>query len=249
MDREELIGIAFVDLADTLVDDYDVIDFLHRLTVQCVLLLGVSEAGVVLTAPGDTLSVLASSSERMHILELLEVQAEDGPCLDCWRTGDVVCQDRLEEATDRWPLFAPSALAAGFRSVYAVPMRLRNERIGAVNLFADHTAGLSEGDERLAQALAGVATIGILHERFLRHHQGLTEQLEAALSSRVALEQAKGVVAQQAGVEMDEAFGLLRGFARQHNLLLSSLAGDVIAGRVDATTLRSPPIRDGRRGH
>jgi GAF domain-containing protein len=238
MDREESIGLAFVDLADTLVDDYDVIDFVQRLTVRCVSLLGVSEAGVVLANPDEGLSVLASSSERMRILELLEVQASDGPCLDCWRTGVAVREDRLETARDRWPNFVPAALEAGFRSVYAVPLRLRSERIGALNLFADQTSGLSSGDERLAQAMADVATIGILHERYLRQHQALAEQLEVALNSRVALEQAKGVVAQQAGTHMDEAFVLLRSYARHHNLRLSAVASDVIAGNLDAAFLR-----------
>ena len=243
MDREQLIAMAFVDLADTLVDDYDVMDFLHRLTLQCVSLLSVSEAGVVLTNHGESLSVLASSSERMHILELLEVQSEDGPCLDCWRSGNVVREDRLEEAGGRWPHFAPAALESGFRSAYAVPMRLRNVRIGALNLFADEPSALTSGEERLAQALADVATIGILNERSLRHHQAVTEQLEGALNSRVALEQAKGVVAEQAGVEMDEAFGLLRAYARGRNVLLSAVAADVIAGKLAAAALRAPATK------
>ena len=221
-------------LADTLVDDYDVIDFLHRLTERCVSVLGVSEAGVALTINGRPLAALASSSERMRLMELIEVQAQDGPCLDSFHSGDVTREDDLEAHVDRWPQFGPTALAAGFRSVYAVPMRLRDERIGALNLFADHPAGLHHDDERLAQALADVATIGILHERFLRHQQSLSDQLQVALDSRIILEQAKGVVAEQAGFAVDDAFRLLRSFARGHNRRLVAVAEDIVSGELTA---------------
>jgi hypothetical protein len=244
--REDLLSRTFVELADTLVDGYDPIEFLDRLAGRCVSVLGIDAAGVVLADAHGQLRATASSSERMHLIELIEVQRQDGPCLDCWRTGEVTRADDLTEALERWPYFAPAALEAGFRSAYAVPMRLRAERLGALNLFANETDGLLAADENLAQAMADVATIGILHERFLRQREEVTEQLQVALNGRVVLEQAKGVVAEAAGVGVDAAFELLRGFARRNNLLLSEVARQVISRdlRIDDQAIRDAAPRD-----
>ena len=247
MAREALIGRTFVELADTLVDDYDVIDFLHTLAERCVSLLEVAEAGVVLADRQGNLRPVASSSERMRLLELIELQRADGPCLDCWRDGRPVRADDLAEEAGRWPRFAPAALDGGFRSVYALPLRLREERIGALNLFSEKPAGLSEEDQQLGQALADVATIGILHERFVRGRETFTDQLQAALNSRVVLEQAKGIVAEQAGVDMDGAFGLLRNHARNNNRRLGEVATDVIERRLSASQLSAVSSRSTRR--
>lgn len=240
MAREDLVAHTFVELADTLVEGYDPIEFLHRLTERCVSLLGMTEAGVVLADSQGQLRALASSSERMHLIELIEVQRQDGPCLDCWRSGEAVREDHLTEATARWPHFAPAALEAGFGSVYAIPMRLRDERLGALNLFANGPRGLVAPDETLAQALADVATIGILNERFIRQREEVSEQLQIAFTTRVVLEQAKGVVAQANSTDMDEAFALLRGYARHHNLLLSDVAKRVIARELAVDGLAVP---------
>jgi hypothetical protein len=228
-----------VELADTLVENYDQIDFLHRLAERCVSVLGVSEAGVVLVGPEGQLRPLASSSERMHLMELIEVQREDGPCLDCWRSGEAVREDELSESRERWPRFTPAALEAGFLSAYAVPMRLREERIGALNLFANRTFGLIEPDEIIAQAMADVATIGILHERFIRQREEVSEQLRAAFNARIALEQAKGIVAEAMGTDVDEAFALMRGYTRRHRLLLSEVAGRLISRDLAVEALQS----------
>jgi len=241
MAREELIGKTFVELADTLVEDYDVIEFLHLLAERCVQLLGVNEAGVVLFDAHGRLRPLASSSERMLLVELIEVQTEDGPCLDCCRDGRRVRADDLEGATGRWPKFAPAALDAGFRSTYAVPMRLREERIGALNLFADRVGGLTEEDQALGQAMADVATIGLLHERVLQERAVVSGQLHAVLNSRIAVEQAKGLVAELAGVELSEAFELLRGYARRHNMRLGDVVAAVIKRELSADQLRATP--------
>ena len=200
VDREDLLSRTFVELADTLVEDYDPIEFLHRLAERCVSVLGMAEAGVVLADSHGRLRALASSSERMHLIELIEVQRQDGPCLDCWQTGEVIRENDLTEAVKRWPFFAPAALDAGFASAYAVPMRLRAQRLGALNLFANETSGLVDADETLAQALADVATIGILHERFIRQRDEVTEQLQIAFNNRIVLEQAKGAVAEAAAL-------------------------------------------------
>ena len=259
MGRAEMVGQTFVELADTLVEDYEVIEFLNLLAERCVQLLGVADAGIVLI-DGDDLRLVASSSERMRLVELIELQRDDGPCLDCCRDGGRVREDDLEGAVDRWPKFAPAALAAGFRSAYAVPLRLRQERIGALNLFADGVGGLGEDDQALGQAMADVATIGILHQRLLEERTTLTGQLQTALNSRVAIEQAKGRVAEQAGVDLDEAFRLIRGYARHHNRRLSEVVAaiidrDLTAVEMQSTSSTAPATltshqkaRPGRRG-
>lgn len=232
MVNQELVTRALVELADTLVDDYDVIEFLQVLTSHCTGLLGTTEAGVALADEQGRLRVLASSSERMRLMELIEVQSDDGPCLDVWRDGEPVRSDRLADDTDRWPRFAPAALEIGFRSVYAIPLRLRHHRIGALNLFGHQEHALSIDDQALAQAMADVATIGILHERFLREQHDLADQLQGALTSRITIEQAKGVIAEQRGLDVDEAFMVLRGFARSHGRRLADVAGDVVHRRL-----------------
>jgi GAF domain-containing protein len=232
MADERSVTRTLVDLADTLVDDYDLIQFLQLLAGRCTDLLGCSDAGVALADDIGRLHVLASSSERMHLLELIELQSQEGPCLEAWGTGAAVRSDHLDEDAPRWPLFAPSAIAAGYRSVYAVPLRLRDRRLGALNLFGDHPAALSADDQDLAQAMADVATIGILHERFLREQVDLSAQLQGALSSRVALEQAKGVIAEQADVGVDDAFELIRGHARRTNRRLTDVAQDIVGRRL-----------------
>jgi len=238
--RQDLLSRTFVELADTLVENYDQIDFLHRLAERCVSLLGVAEAGVVLVDPEGQLRPLASSSERMHLIELIEVQREDGPCLDSWRSGKAVREDDLAESRERWPRFAPAALEAGFLSAYAVPMRLRDERIGALNLFASQTYGLIEPDETIAQAMADVATIGILHARFIREREEVSEQLRAAFNARIALERAKGIVAEATGTDVDETFALMRGYTRRHRLLLSEVARQLISRDLAVDAIRSP---------
>jgi hypothetical protein len=245
--REDLVARTFVELADTLVEDYDPIEFLHRLTERCVSVLGIAEAGVVLVGSEGQLRALASSSERMHLIELIEVQRQDGPCLDCWRSGEAVREDHLAGAVARWPHFGPAALDSGFASVYAVPMRLRDERLGALNLFANQDSGLAAADEALAQAMADVATIGILHERFIRQREEVSEQLQVAFNTRIVLEQAKGVVAEATTIDTDEAFALLRGYARHHNLLLSEVARRVISRDLAAEDLAVPTRTRGAR--
>jgi hypothetical protein len=240
MARQDLIAQTFVELADTLVDRFDLIDFLDLLTERSVALLGVTDAGVMLADPNGGLRVLASSSERMRLMEVFEVQNEDGPCLDAWRTSAPRQEPDLEGVDSQsWPRFAPVALAAGFRSVYALPMRLRNNCIGALNLFADKADALGPEDLLMGQALADVATIGILQERLAQEHDVLTTQLQTALNSRVILEQAKGVVAEQAQIDMGAAFTLLRGYARHNNQLLTAVAESVISRRVTAEGLRA----------
>jgi GAF domain-containing protein len=220
---------VFVEMADTLVDDFDVIDFLHVLTERCVQLLGVSAAGLLLTDGQDTLQVVAASSERTRLLELFQLQTDQGPCVDCFRTGQPVSVADLPSA-GRWPRFAAAAADVGFTAVHALPMRLRTEVIGALNFFDTDPGALDAGKLRVGQALADVATIGLLQHRAISQRDALTEQLQTALNSRVLIEQAKGMVAERLHLDLAEAFTLIRGSARSHNRRLSDLAQAIVDG-------------------
>ena len=236
--REVQLAEAFVDLADTLVADFDVLDFLHSLAGHCVDLLDVDAAGLMLADASGVLRVAASSSEVVRLLELFEVQSEDGPCLECFRTGQPVVEpDLAAAAADRWPQFRPEAAAAGFRSVVALPLRLRDQTIGALNLFGTRTGSMAPTDRSLAQALADVATIGILQERGVQQREVLARQLQQALDSRIVIEQAKGVLAERRGIHVDEAFRLLRRQARSTGTRLSVVAEQVVAGGSSGVTV------------
>lgn len=242
--REALLARTLVELADTLVDDFDVVELLTLLTDRCVEVLDVSAAGLMLVAPDGGLRVVASSSDAMRVLELFEVQSEEGPCMDSYRTGRAVVNEDLAAGTERWPRFAPVALEAGFRSVHALPMRLRGIVIGALNLFRGDHGGLPEGDVHAAQAFADVATIAILQHRAVAEAQVLNEQLHHALNSRIAIEQAKGMISAGAAIDMEAAFARLRAFARNHNRRLVDVARDVVAGILPAHALDpARPVR------
>ena len=227
---ERKLAEAFVTLADTLVDDFDVVDFLHELTLRCADVLGVTAAGVLLTDQRGALRVVAASTEQTRLLELLQLQTDQGPCPECFHTGRPVAVADLSAATGRWPSFVAEARRVGFVSVHAVPMRLRTDVIGALNLFGDRTGALDLDTIRLAQALADVATIGMLQARAIRQRDTLAEQLQTALNSRIVIEQAKGVIAERRQVDMDQSFMLLRSTARTNNRRLSELARAVVDG-------------------
>jgi hypothetical protein len=233
----ELLSDTFVDLADTMVADFDIIDFLHMLTDRSVRLLAASAAGVVLADPRGELRIAAASSEAAELIELFQIQNDQGPCLDCFRTGQPVTAAGLSGPGQRWPEFAVAAVQAGFRTVEALPMRLRGQVIGALNLFRSGSAPFEPADLRVGQALADVATIGLLQERNLRRSETIAEQLQAALNSRIIIEQAKGKLAERYDLAMDQAFALLRDHARERNQRLTETARNL----VDSTTADFPP--------
>jgi GAF domain-containing protein len=215
---------VFVDVADTLVDEFDLIEFLQRVTTHTSDLVSARACGLLLADHHGRLQVMAASDERAEMLELFQAQAEEGPCQDCYTTGEPVTNTDLEQAYHRWPKFAPQAVAAGFKAVHAFPMRLRGHVIGAMNMFGDDTGEMSDSDIRVVQALADIATIGILQERAVARGELLTEQLQSALNSRIVVEQAKGALAQLHGGTPDEAFLRLRSYCRRHGLRLSAVA-------------------------
>jgi GAF domain-containing protein len=228
-----------VELADTLVDDFDVVELLTLLTDRCVDVLDVAAAGLMLVTPDGELRVMASSSDAMRILELIEEQADEGPCPDCFRSGAPIVNQRLDLATDRWPRFAPKAIDAGFLSVSALPMRLRGQTIGALNMFRIDEGEMREQDIAAAQAFADVATIAVLQSRAAAEAQLINEQLSHALNTRIVIEQAKGVIAERAGLEMHEAFARLRRHARNHNLRLADVAREITSKSMTVDELDS----------
>lgn len=237
MTREAVLARTLVELADTLVDDFDVIDLLTRLADRCVEVLDVQAAGIMLAAPDGQLRVMASSSEAMRVLELFEIQSQEGPCVDSHRNGRAVVNQDLAAVNGRWPQFAAEALAAGFQSVHALPMRLRGSVIGALNLFRAGPGEMGPADIEVAQAFADIATIAILQHRAAREAQVVNEQLSHALNSRVVIEQAKGMVAERLDLDMEGSFTVLRLHARNHNLRLVDVAEGVIGGTLAATEL------------
>jgi uncharacterized protein (TIGR02246 family) len=241
---EALLAGTLVELADTLVEDFDVVDLPTRLADRCVEILDVDAAGIMLAAPDRQLRVMASSSEAMRVLELFEIQAREGPCLDSHSTGQPIVNQDLATVNGRWPNFAPVALAAGFRSVHALPMRLRGTVIGALNLFRTGTGEMTAADVDVAQAFADVATIAILQHRAAMNAQVLNDQLTYALNSRIVIEQSKGMIAERLELDMEESFAVLRGHARSHNLRLVDVAEAVIAGTLAPSAL--DPLRRDR---
>jgi transcriptional regulator with GAF, ATPase, and Fis domain len=236
----ELLTDTFVELTDIMVAGFDVIEFLHMLTDRSVQLLDVDAAGLLLADPRGELRVVAASSEAVRLIELFQLQNAQGPCLDCFRSGQAVHAADLAAETARWPRFAPAAQQAGFTAVQALPMRLRDQVIGALNLFRASPGAFDVADMRVGQALADVATISLLQERGMRRSETLNEQLQTALNSRVVIEQAKGKLAERLGVDMDQAFSLLRDFARARNRRLSELSQAFVQG----TETLNDPIRN-----
>ncbi len=238
MSREQLLTATFVELADTLVADFDALDFLHLLTERAVGLLNADDAGLILVDQRDELQIVASTSHAAKMLELFQVQTAEGPCLECVRSGQPLVNLDLAEVGERWPTFTWLTREAGFRSVHAIPMRLRDQVIGALSLFCSSETRLSAADVALGQALADVATIGLLQERLVRQQEIVSEQLQTALNGRILIEQAKGVLAERAHLGIEEAFALIRGYSRRTRRSLVAVAIALIEGDVEIEAMR-----------
>ena len=232
MQRESQLVATLVELADNLVDDFDVVDILTVLSNRCVETLAVNSAGVMLATPDGELQFIAASSQSMRLLELLQLQTNEGPCVDCFRQGVPVINQSLVDATDRWPTFSPKARSHGVRSVHSIPMRLRGRTIGALNLFRTDDVIMDDVDLIVAQGLADVATIAILQHQTAADAQKLNDQLSNALNSRIIIEQAKGMISQIHQCDMDQAFSKLRTHARNNNQRLTDVARAIVDGTI-----------------
>ncbi|WP_055522538.1 GAF and ANTAR domain-containing protein [Streptomyces graminilatus] len=248
MARERRLAEVFVEIADSLVEDFDVIDLLHRLCARCVELLDVSAAGILLVDAHGEPQIIAASDEHTRLLELFALQHDQGPCVECYRTGLASTNIDLTrpQTTAGWPRFAPQARETGYVTTHAVPLRLRNRVVGALNLFQATPHHLGDDDIALAQALADVATITILQQRTLERSHVENSQLESALTSRVLIEQVKGVLAERWDTSVDSAFDAFRAYARARRLRLSDLATRIISGDFDTSAIPAPlPDRPG----
>jgi len=248
--HEQRLLRAFVMLADSLVTGFDVVGVLTDLSDACVDLLEADAAGLMVVDQRGQLQMMAASSEQTRLLELLQLQTDEGPCVECYRIqAPVEVHDGAEMAA-RWPDFAAAAAEAGYQSIVSMPMRLRDQTIGALNLLRNGTGTMPDSDKRIAQALADVATIAILQHRRVIRTEEVTTQLQGALNTRIIIEQAKGLLAERESVELDEAFNLLRGYARPRGERLADVARAFVEGKIDVSTLRSTvsPSSDRKRG-
>ncbi|MET9220790.1 GAF and ANTAR domain-containing protein [Streptomyces sp. NPDC088197] len=243
MTRVQRLTEVFVEVADSLTDDFDIIDFLQRLAQRCAELLDIATVGILLVDEHGTLHPLAASDESTRLLELFASQHDQGPCVECFRTGDArIDVDLTAPITrTRWPHFTTRATEAGFVRTHAFPMRLRQRVVGALSLFQRESTPISEEDRLLAQALADIATIAILQQRTLERSQVERVQLQTALTNRIVIEQAKGVLAERWGLSVDDAFGAFRRYARAHHLRLAALAYDVVQGDFDTAAIFREP--------
>jgi GAF domain-containing protein len=243
--RESLVSQTFLQLADTLVADFDIIDLLTVLTDRCIEIVDADAVGILLADAEGNLRLMAASSEQARLLELFQLQNEEGPCLEAFSTGLPVFEDELRSALERWPRFTPYAVGAQFECVYALPMRLRQTIIGALNLFRSSPGPMPEADIRLAQAFADVASVAILHDQATREAHIRDGHLQHALDSRVIVEQAKGMVSQHLHIDMATAFNHIRTHARNNNLQLTAVASEIVAGTIRLDRLavfrRAPP--------
>ena len=231
-DRAAELARAFVGLAGALSDGYDVVELLDRLVQHCLHLLAVDAVGLVLADASGALQVMAATSEQARFLEVLQLHTESGPCVDCYRTGQPVNIDDLADEGDRWPGLVDTMQEDGYRAVHAVPLRFRDQTLGAMNLFGVEPGNLGDTDHSIAHALAEVATLAILGQRTLRHSVEVAEQLQTALDNRVVIEQAKGVLAHQGGLAMADAFAVLRRYARRNNERVTDCARAVVDSRL-----------------
>jgi GAF domain-containing protein len=238
--REEQLNLAFVRVADTLTADFDIIDLLHTLLDECTIILDVQAGGLMLADGSGDLQLMASTSESADFVEMMQLYAGAGPCVDCFTSGTAVSVVDVSSAGHLWPAFRTAALERGFRSVHAFPMRLRGQVLGTMNLFGTTTGALSKRDSAVAQALADVASIGILQERNIRETAVIADQLQRALSSRILLEQAKGVLSATGSMDVEAAFTTMREYARNNNLTLRVVAEGVTARTLDLVTQSTP---------
>jgi GAF domain-containing protein len=235
--RERRINTAFVTVADTLTTDFDLVDLLHALVEQCTEILDTDAGGLMLVNSFGQLQLMTSTSEGADFVEMMQLNAGSGPCIDCFSTGVAISVPNIQSSGGKWPAFQKAAMQHGFHSAHATPMRLRGQIIGTMNLFSSKRGALNERDAAVAQALTDIATIGLLHDRILREGANLAEQLHRTHDSRVFIEQAKGMIAHSRSITMDDAFTAMRSHARNNKLTIRALAEGISARTVSVQSI------------
>lgn len=228
--REARVLESVVALVDSVLDDFDVVDLLTELTERCTELLDVSSAGLLLADPLNQLRLLAATTEETRALELFQLQADEGPCVECYFTGEPVSVADLRAEADRWPRFVPAALDAGFAAVHAIPMRAAGMVLGALGLFGTRPGALSDADRLVGQTLAHIASVALLQEH-PPTQSAVVQQLRNAMTGRVHVEQAKGFLRESLDISVEQAFRLLRGYARAHGDHLTDVARRLMTDR------------------
>ncbi|MCL2534898.1 MAG: GAF and ANTAR domain-containing protein [Nocardiaceae bacterium] len=243
MSERRLVHV-FEELADALVPGFDTVDFLRTLTDRTVELVAIDAAGILLADERGHLSSVASTTEPVHTLEQLEIANARGPCYDCFTTGRPIFNLGHDAASARWPRFQHLSGEIGFGAVHAVPLQLGDQVIGSLNMFCVAPGSLPAEDLDTSRALARIATIGLLHKRAAHSAQEEAAQLRQALTSRIIIEQAKGMLAESAGCTPAVAFEALRHYARTHGRPLHDVAAEVVDGTLSPPTSGTPPTSD-----
>lgn len=243
--REHQLVDAFVSLTDSLVSDYDVVELLQTLVDNAAELFDAQAAGILLVNPQQELEVVASTSERSSFIGLMQLRAGEGPCVEAFATGETVSVEDPEEMQRRWPLFAATSAQQGYASVHSIPLRLRDSTLGSMNLFRETTGALNTTDAVAARALTDVATISILQQRTTEHAVLVQQQLQHALDSRIAIEQAKGFLAHTHQIDPDAAFDMLRSYARSQQARIAETARHVVDRRVTIPAVQPHAVNRG----
>lgn len=247
VEPDRQLGQAVGEITDALVQDFDVVDVATQVVTSCAELVGADNVGLLVADAAGQLRLLAATSEEAHVIESFQVEGGDGPCLEAFTTGELVSAGSPGEIAGRWPHFARIAQREGIGAVFAAPLTMRGRPIGSLNVFSEAPGELDADARRKVELLAGLATVALTQAERVRDHATTVQQLQTALTSRVAIEQAKGVLIAATGVDVDEAFARLRAYARANRRRLSEVALDVVERRLDAETFTATaPTGSGR---
>lgn len=240
--RESRLAAALLEAADTLTDGFDPAAHLRLVSGRCAELLAARAVGIMLVGAGGETLALGGGDRLAHVL--LEAQRDGGPCPESHRTGRPVPPASLHgpEVAARWPEFTPCALRHGIGTTFAVPLRRGDSLLGALNVFdVNHQSpGGSSASVGTAQAFADATALGLHNHRAHDGFRTLSGQLQHALTSRVRIEQAKGILAERRRTGVDEAFDVLRGYARRNRLPLDAVARSVVEQTLSDAELDAP---------
>ncbi len=226
-DDEVLIDVLS-EFAQTLTGRFEVSEVLYRLAEHVITILDVRGAGVSVVDENGQLRPVTGINELTLTLESVEEQFQEGPCVDAFKQGDIIVVEEIERDIDRWPKWASEAMRRNVHAVLGIPLRVRDESIGAMNVYNSEPRKWREPDVRVARVLTDMAASYVANASELEQSRRTTEQLREALGSRIIIEQAKGVISVDQQCSVDDAFALLRDHSRRHNVSLRAVAEAVV---------------------